>query len=102
VAFSLSVIAKVLSAFFSGHDGVLYLSIRLVSFQRLPFVQDNDCNFCSNSFVLCLARTFFSELANLLYADLCDGSWDDWYLALALRFSTIRLRTCSGTSWKLE
>jgi len=85
------VIAKVLSAFFSGHDGVLYFSIRLVSFQRLPSVLDNDCNFWSSSFVLCLAGTFFNELANLLYADLWNGSRDDWYLALALRFSTIRL-----------
>lgn len=77
MAFPSSVIPKVLSTLYSGHERVLYFSKRLVSFQRLPSVVDKDCNFCSNTFVLYFARTFFSELATLLYADLCDGSRDD-------------------------
>jgi len=41
-------------------------------------------------------------LVSLLYSDLWDGSHEDWYLALALRFSTIRLQIWSGTKWRFE
>lgn len=55
-----------MSVFFSGHEEILYLKIRLVSFQRLPSEVDNDCNFCSNENDLCFANKLFSELASLL------------------------------------
>jgi len=51
--------------------------------------------------LLFLISTCFKELVRLSKLRLCDGRRERWYRALALRFSAIRMRMCSGIEMEL-